>query len=42
MRAARSRSNSKETIAALKYVTELYKNMIPGTLSWNDAGNNKA
>jgi len=34
--------DSKETIAALKYATELQKTMIPGTLSWNDAGNNKA
>ncbi|MBN8874563.1 MAG: extracellular solute-binding protein [Rhodospirillales bacterium] len=34
--------DSKETIAALKYATELQKTMAPGTLSWNDAGNNKA
>ena len=34
--------DSKETIAALKYATELQKTMIPGTLSWNDSGNNKA
>ncbi len=34
--------DSKETIAALKYATELQKTMIPGTLSWNDVGNNKA
>jgi multiple sugar transport system substrate-binding protein len=34
--------DSKETITALKYATELQKTMIPGTLSWNDAGNNKA
>jgi multiple sugar transport system substrate-binding protein len=34
--------DSQETIAALKYATELQKTMIPGTLSWNDAGNNKA
>ncbi len=34
--------NSKETIAALKYATELQKTMISGTLSWNDSGNNKA
>ena len=34
--------DSKETIAALKYATELQKTMIPGTLSWNDAGNNQA
>ncbi|MGE0415390.1 MAG: ABC transporter substrate-binding protein [Acetobacteraceae bacterium] len=34
--------DSKETIAALKYATELQKTMIQGTLSWNDVGNNKA
>jgi multiple sugar transport system substrate-binding protein len=34
--------NSKETIAALKYGTELYKTFIPGTLSWLDPSNNKA
>lgn len=34
--------NRKETIAALKYVAELYKYMIPGTLSWLDPSNNKA
>ncbi len=34
--------NSKATIDALNYVTELYKFMIPGTLAWNDSGNNKA
>ena len=34
--------DSKETIAALKYVAELYKYMIPGTIAWNDAGNNEA
>ena len=34
--------DSKETLAALKYATELQKTMIPGTLSWNDVGNNKA
>jgi multiple sugar transport system substrate-binding protein len=33
---------SKETINALKYVAELYKTMIPGTIAWNDSGNNKA
>ena len=33
---------SKETITALKYVAELYKVMISGTIAWNDAGNNKA
>jgi len=34
--------DSKQTIAALKYATELQKTMVPGTLSWNDSGNNKA
>ena len=34
--------NSKATIEALKYATELQKTMIPGTLTWNDAGNNQA
>jgi multiple sugar transport system substrate-binding protein len=31
-----------ETIEALKYGKALYAEMIPGTLSWNDASNNKA
>jgi multiple sugar transport system substrate-binding protein len=34
--------NRKETIDALKYAKEMYPYMIPGTLSWNDASNNKA
>ena len=34
--------DSKETLAALKYATELQKTMVSGTLSWNDSGNNKA
>ncbi len=34
--------DSKATIAALKYSAEMQQTMIPGTLSWNDAGNNKA
>jgi multiple sugar transport system substrate-binding protein len=34
--------DSKETIAALNYATELQKTLIDGTLSWNDAGNNQA
>src|SRR6478735_7203035 len=34
--------NSKETIAALKYLKELYPTFIPGTPSWNDASNNRA
>ncbi len=29
--------DSEETIAALKYATELQKTMISGTLSWNDS-----
>jgi len=33
---------SKETIAALKYVARLYKTMIPGTLTWLDVSNNQA
>jgi multiple sugar transport system substrate-binding protein len=34
--------NSKETIAALKFLKELYPLMIPGTPSWNDVSNNRA
>jgi multiple sugar transport system substrate-binding protein len=34
--------DSKETIAALEYAKALYPNMVGGTLSWNDASNNKA
>jgi len=34
--------DSKPTIDALKYVAELYKTEIPGVISWNDSGNNKA
>ena len=34
--------DSKETLAAMKYATELQKTMIPGTLTWNDVGNNQA
>ncbi len=34
--------DSKETIAALKYATELQKTMVQGTLTWNDVGNNQA
>ncbi len=34
--------DSKETIAALKYIAELYKTMIPGTLTWLDVSNNQA
>jgi multiple sugar transport system substrate-binding protein len=34
--------NSKETVAALKYLKELYPTFIPGTPSWNDVSNNRA
>ncbi len=34
--------NSPETIAALKYASELYKTFIPGTESWLDVNNNRA
>ena len=34
--------DSKATIEALKYSRELFPHMISGTLSWNDASNNKA
>ena len=34
--------NSKETIAALKYLRELYPTFIAGTTSWNDVSNNRA
>jgi len=34
--------NSKETVAALKYLKELYATFIPGTTSWNDVSNNRA
>ncbi len=34
--------DSKATIDALNYAKEMYPSMIPGTLSWNDASNNKA
>lgn len=34
--------NSKETIAALKYLKELYPTFIDGTVSWNDVSNNRA
>jgi multiple sugar transport system substrate-binding protein len=34
--------DSKATIDALKYVRELYPSLVSGTLSWNDASNNKA
>ncbi len=34
--------NSKQTIAALKYLKELYPTFIAGTPSWNDVSNNRA
>ncbi len=34
--------NSKETVAALKYLKELYPTFIAGTASWNDVSNNRA
>ena len=34
--------NSPETIEAIKYASELYKNFVPGTESWLDVNNNRA
>jgi multiple sugar transport system substrate-binding protein len=34
--------NSRETIAALTYLRELYATFIPGTLAWGDISNNRA
>ena len=34
--------DSKETAAALNYARDLYPHLISGTMSWNDASNNKA
>ena len=34
--------NSKETIAALNYLKDLYATFIPGTLAWGDVSNNRA
>src|SRR5436305_9598875 len=34
--------NSKETVAALKWLKELYPTFIAGTPSWNDVSNNRA
>ncbi len=34
--------NSKETLAALNYLKELYATFAPGTLSWGDVSNNRA
>ena len=34
--------NSKETIAALNYLKDLYATFVPGTLAWGDPSNNRA
>jgi multiple sugar transport system substrate-binding protein len=34
--------NSRETIAALNYLKELYPTFLPGTLAWGDISNNRA
>jgi multiple sugar transport system substrate-binding protein len=34
--------NGKETVAALKYLKQLYPTFIAGTPSWNDVSNNRA
>jgi multiple sugar transport system substrate-binding protein len=34
--------DSAETVKALEFAKQLYENMIPGVVSWNDASNNKA
>ena len=34
--------NSRETVAALNYLRELYPSFIPGTLAWGDISNNRA
>ena len=34
--------NSRETVAALNYLKELYPTFIPGTLAWGDISNNRA
>jgi multiple sugar transport system substrate-binding protein len=34
--------NSKETIAALNYLKDLYATFAPGTLAWGDPSNNRA
>ena len=34
--------NSRETVAALNYLKELYPSFISGTLAWNDVSNNRA
>ena len=34
--------NSKETVAALTYLKDLYASFVPGTLAWGDPSNNRA
>jgi multiple sugar transport system substrate-binding protein len=34
--------NRKETVEALKYLQELYKTFVPGTIAWGDISNNRA
>jgi multiple sugar transport system substrate-binding protein len=34
--------NSPETEKALNFAKQLYENMVPGVVAWNDASNNKA
>jgi multiple sugar transport system substrate-binding protein len=34
--------NRRETIEALKYLQELYKTFVPGTIAWGDISNNRA
>jgi len=34
--------NSRETVASLEYVKELYATFIPGTIAWGDISNNRA
>jgi len=34
--------NSPQTLQALDYARAVYSSLVPGTLSWNDASNNKA
>lgn len=34
--------NSRETIASLEYLKQLYETFIPGTIAWGDISNNRA
>ncbi|UPY39036.1 extracellular solute-binding protein [Sediminicoccus sp. KRV36] len=34
--------NSRETVAALNYLKELYATFVPGTIAWGDISNNRA